>query len=94
MMEAAGSFCVPGTHPSLAGHFPGDPIVPGVVLLDEALACLPPGLSLLTAKFVTPVRPGETVTVTVDYDSNGNTHFFCGLDGRGWALVGVARAVR
>ena len=27
-------------HPSLPGHFPGAPLVPGVVILDEVIAAL------------------------------------------------------
>ena len=27
-------------HPTLPGHFPGAPLVPGVVILDEVLAAL------------------------------------------------------
>lgn len=57
-------------HPAYKGHFPGDPILPGVVLLDEALHAI--GIILekdLSAcvinnvKFLSPVRPGEPVTV-------------------------------
>jgi 3-hydroxyacyl-[acyl-carrier-protein] dehydratase len=31
------ALCVNNTHPSLPGHFPGAPVVPGVVLLNEVL---------------------------------------------------------
>jgi 3-hydroxyacyl-[acyl-carrier-protein] dehydratase len=57
-------------HPAFAGHFPGTPIVPGVLLLAEALARL--GVSaaaplqcsrILSAKFLRPVHPGEIVDV-------------------------------
>ena len=57
-------------HPAFAGHFPGHPIVPGVVLLDEALQCLASaeGLELVSlnvtvAKFLLPVRPGMALSL-------------------------------
>ena len=60
----------PAGHPAFPGHFPGDPIVPGALLLDEALAALCAARSLpyeslhvASAKFLRPVRPGQEVTV-------------------------------
>lgn len=57
-------------HPAFAGHFPGNPIVPGVLLLAEAIERLGPdaggplGCSrIVSAKFLRPVRPGEVVDV-------------------------------
>jgi 3-hydroxyacyl-[acyl-carrier-protein] dehydratase len=69
-------------HPALAGHFPGVPIVPGVLLLDETLRALEEDESLaLTqwrigrAKFLKPVRPGETLLVEHEKLPNGTVRF-------------------
>ncbi|HET9444729.1 MAG TPA: hypothetical protein VFO35_00620, partial [Steroidobacteraceae bacterium] len=55
------------SHPSLAGHFPGNPVVPGVVLLDcvlsEAqrwLGSAPAVSALSQCKFMTPLLPEQT----------------------------------
>lgn len=51
-------------HPALEGHFPGQPVVPGVVLLEAVHAALcevVPGLRLAgvpQVKFLQPVLPG------------------------------------
>lgn len=58
-------------HPTGPGHFPGDPIIPGAVLLDEVLAMLPAGEAPETldfAKFHHPVRPGQTIVLSFRND--------------------------
>ncbi|GAJ30210.1 AMP-binding protein [Acidomonas methanolica] len=65
--EELGTFSLPPDHPALPGHFPGQPVVPGVLLVLGGLACLEraglsaPGLSVSTVKFVRPVLPGQVV---------------------------------
>jgi acyl-coenzyme A synthetase/AMP-(fatty) acid ligase len=60
----------PTDHPTGPGHFPGDPIIPGAVLLDEILAVLPASDTgvLDFAKFHQPVRPGQTIVLSLRND--------------------------
>ncbi len=57
---------IPGSHAALAGHFPGRPIVPAVLLLqcvvDEAERCFGAAriASLTQAKFTAPLLPEQT----------------------------------
>lgn len=54
-------------HPALPGHFPGDPLVPAVVILDAVLAALASAQpqwrvrGVRRMKFLRPLRGGERV---------------------------------
>jgi 3-hydroxyacyl-[acyl-carrier-protein] dehydratase len=72
-------------HPACDGHFPGDPIVPGALLLAEVLeriaAALPLPLVVRSAKFLRPVRPGERLVVQWERVGTGDTRFDCIIAG-------------
>jgi 3-hydroxyacyl-[acyl-carrier-protein] dehydratase len=79
-------FVVAPDHPAFAGHFPGNPIVPGVLLLDAAVHAVQQARALeaggaaaqacqiSAAKFLSPVGPGETLTMSCSPGAGG-LHF-------------------
>ena len=76
------SFTVPADHPALPGHFPGHPIVPGVVLLDHAIDAIGSALNrpfatwkLSSAKFLSPAAPGETLDLAWNTAASGAIRF-------------------
>lgn len=96
-----GRFTVPADHPCLPGHFPRDPIVPAVLLLDlscAVLRSLRPELGALrevrAVKFMQPVRPGELVQVTFSESAADSLRFSCstaaGVAVQGQMLFGAA----
>jgi 3-hydroxyacyl-[acyl-carrier-protein] dehydratase len=84
--SVVGRFVVPADHPSLPGHFPGRPIVPGVVLLDHVLALVAGPRSVIAAlpstKFIAAVAPGEMIEVTADPPRAGRIGFVATRAGR------------
>lgn len=65
-------FTISPDHPSLPGHFPGQPIVPGVVLLDQVIQAIEashgtlPPLRLPQVKFLQPLLPGQRAEIQLE----------------------------
>ena len=82
-----GDFIVAHDHPCLAGHFPGRPIVPGVMLLDEVFSHIrrqkaaSGPIALDSVKFTAPVLPGQTVRIVLEPDARGRVRFACEVEG-------------
>ena len=71
-------------HPSLPGHFPGHPVVPGVVMLGEIMNAIREivkenieFVGLPSAKFLSPLNPGEPLTIRLDQQGEGAAEFTC-----------------
>ena len=76
------SLVIPTDHPAYAGHFPGRPVLPGVVLLDATLRALELAgrgdsgrWEINSAKFLSAVRPAEELTLQHETLPNGSVRF-------------------
>jgi 3-hydroxymyristoyl/3-hydroxydecanoyl-(acyl carrier protein) dehydratase len=79
-MQHSAAICFAADHPTAAGHFPGNPIIPGALLLDEVVRIIGGVTAIRAAKFFRPVRPGEHVRV--DWEAvPGGVKFACRLSG-------------
>ncbi len=63
--------CIASTHACLPGHFPGQAVVPGVVLLDRVaarleVAGLGPVLRLASVKFRAPLLPDQDAEMHIN----------------------------
>ncbi len=60
---------VPADHPCLPGHFPGNPIVPGTLLLEKVIDCLSQRHSerqvceVVSTKFLSPLKPEQGFSI-------------------------------
>lgn len=74
---------IPVTHPSLAGHFPGNPVIPGVVQLAEVLDALASWIpesrvaGFRTVKFLRPLPPDCSFTIELEQTATATVRFNC-----------------
>jgi 3-hydroxyacyl-[acyl-carrier-protein] dehydratase len=69
-------------HPSFVGHFPKFPVLPGAVLLDEALQVIQRQRNvdlrlwqISSVKFLDAVRPGDVLRLEHDAPKSGLIRF-------------------
>lgn len=78
MPDATRHFMAPWRHPAYEGHFPGNPVVPGALLLHwvcRAVEDIYDGhqvLAINTIKFLAPVRPGDALLMGVSLEGAGS----------------------
>ena len=82
MNDARYAMLIPADHAAFAGHFPGEPIVPGVVLLDETLYRISDAqrvaaheCAIHSAKFLSAARPGEPLQLVIRHETEQRVAF-------------------
>jgi 3-hydroxyacyl-[acyl-carrier-protein] dehydratase len=73
---------LPADHPAYRGHFPGRPVLPGVVLLDHVILALEAAghggcrdWEISQVKFLSAVAPGDALRLEHDFLPDGSARF-------------------
>ncbi len=83
MQTFESTYTIKADHPALAGHFPGNPVVPGVVILDyvlQALQQLPDiyhPVQVRDTKFISPLLPDEPLSIQIGIRDKQTAVFKC-----------------
>jgi 3-hydroxyacyl-[acyl-carrier-protein] dehydratase len=73
------TLCIDAGHPALPGHFPGHPLVPGVIMLEQVALAMRAWRGqrlarVLEAKFMAPLLPAQSATLRLtEAAPNGST---------------------
>jgi 3-hydroxyacyl-[acyl-carrier-protein] dehydratase len=79
-------------HPTASGHFPGNPIIPGALLLDEVVATIAGddydgAVMIRAAKFLKTIRPGERINLRWQTLGSGALKFECRMNDQDGPIV-------
>jgi 3-hydroxyacyl-[acyl-carrier-protein] dehydratase len=92
--EIESVFVFPAELPIFFGHFPGRPIVPGILELEMVRAAMERFtgyslrlLSVEKAKFLREVKPGDRILLSISFSVSGVTFLV-----KGRSLVGEGKA--
>ncbi len=73
---------IPHDHASFPGHFPGNPILPGVLLLERVMSYVQSQITsplqkytLYNVKFLAAVSPGDQLSLVLSAGSSNEKHF-------------------
>jgi 3-hydroxymyristoyl/3-hydroxydecanoyl-(acyl carrier protein) dehydratase len=72
-------------HPCLPGHFPGNPIIPGTLILDRVIETLQQSLDgqevreVVSVKFLRPLLPEQTFSIAYQ-DKGKEIRFDCRIE--------------
>lgn len=75
-MTTAPGHLVPHDHPALPGHFPGRPVVPGVLILEAVIEAAPVEVTgVHSAKFLRPLAPNTHFHIDGEQTPAGRWRF-------------------